>query len=295
MANILWLDKPDPYTKTRVMQAAAQLNLHVAFHPITDISFFVDEPVMRLDDERDILQEFDVLVARPIYPGISEFLTVARLFHRAGKRVIDTSLTDEGYAVSKMHDYVLLAQAGVPVPRTWQIANLAQVEEIAAGLGYPCILKGAHGSYGLHVHRVNHADGLREVFGKYPPGELMLQEFLPDEGDFRVICLGYTALPVLIHRQPPPGDFRVNAEVGGTAIARRAEDYPEICAIAQQAARALRREFAGVDIHLQNGQPRVLEVNRRPGFEQFETVTGYDVAGAALRYANQGLTGLRDL
>ena len=294
MTNLLWLDKPDAYTKTRVAQAAAQLGLRVAFHAITDIHFFTETPItaggtgggwMRLGDDRDILQEFDVLLARPIYPGISEFLTAARLFREAGKRVIDAALTDEGYAISKMHDYVVLARAGVPVPRTWQLAHLAAVEEVAARLGYPCILKGAHGSYGLRVHRIENVDELRRVFGQYAPGELMLQEFLPDEGDFRVICIGYKALPVVIHRQPAAGDFRVNAELGGSAIARPAEDFPEMCEIAQRAARALRREFAGVDIHLQNGLPRVLEVNRRPGFEQFETVTGYDVAGAALRYA----------
>ncbi|NJM40740.1 MAG: hypothetical protein HC853_08180 [Anaerolineae bacterium] len=56
--------------------------------------------------------------------------------------------------------------------------------------------------------------------------------------------------------------------------------------LAERAARALGREFAGVDIRFKDGQPVLLEVNRRPAFQNFEQTTSLDVAGAFLSYAH---------
>ena len=54
--------------------------------------------------------------------------------------------------------------------------------------------------------------------------------------------------------------------------------------IAERAARALKREFSGVDIRCRGKTPLVLEANRRPGYKDFERITGFDVAGTFLEY-----------
>jgi gamma-F420-2:alpha-L-glutamate ligase len=236
---------------------------------------------------RNLVDEFDVLVARTFYPHISEALTVARLFHDVGKIVIDHSLTDEGYVISKMHDYLLLAQHGIPVPRTWQEFDPDRLAALADSLGYPCVLKGAHGSHGTHVHLVENPDALRKRFLNYPAGELMLQEYLPADEDYRLLVIGYQALPVLVSRRPAPGDFRTNVAHSGETVAHPVEAFHELVPLAEQSARILRREFAGVDIRFCGTRPVVLEVNRRPVFENFERASGFDVAGAFMEYVSQ--------
>ena len=290
--RILWLGWEDSYTPARVRASAEKLGLDVTIAQVMDLYFVADGiaaggQVGVMLNGLNVAQHYDVLVVRAFHPYVSEALTVARLFHDAGKRVIDESLTDEGVAMSKMHDYLLLAQAGVAVPRTWQIADRAAVEALASELGYPLILKGIHGSYGTHVHLIPDERQLSEVWQRYAPGELMLQEYLPGDSDFRVICVGYHALPKLIERVPKPGDFRTNSRQGGRATGHALEAFPDLAPVAERAARVLRREFAAVDLRYRQAEPVVLEVNRRPMFENFERVTGLDVAGAFLDYVRR--------
>ncbi len=288
--KILWLGWEDAHTPARVRAAAEQFGLDVTIAQVADLRFVADSASGRAGvmlGDLDVARCFDVLVARTFHPHISEALTVVALFHQAGKLVIDESLTDEGVTLSKMHDYLALAQAGVAVPRTWQMADLAAVETLAGALGYPFVLKGVHGSYGAHVYRIDSVDQLRAVWARYQPGDLMAQEYLPADGDFRVICIGYRALPALVERVPKPGDFRTNSRQGGQAVARALSAYPDLAPLAERAARALRREFAAVDLRYRGAEPVVLEVNRRPIFENFERVTGLDVAGAFLDYVRR--------
>ncbi|MGQ9816033.1 MAG: ATP-grasp domain-containing protein [Candidatus Roseilinea sp.] len=288
--KILWLGWEDSHTPARVRAASEQRGLDVTIAQVADLRFVADSASRRVGvmlGDLDVVRCFDVLVVRVFYPRISEALTVVSLFHQAGKLVIDESLTDEGVTLSKMHDYLILAQAGLPVPRTWHIADLSQVEALAESLGYPFVLKGIHGSYGAHVHRIDTVEQLREVWARYRPGELMAQEYLPAESDFRVICIGYRALPALVERAPKPGDFRTNSRQGGQAVGHPLTAYPDLALLAEKAARVLRREFAAVDLRYRGTEPLVLEVNRRPMFENFERATGLDVAGAFLDYVRR--------
>lgn len=283
--KILLLGWEDDYTPQRMQVAACQLGIELDTLEISDLTFISagnDAGVYHCG--KDVTQTYDVLIARTFYPYISEALTVAQLFHTAGKRVVDASLTDEGFVVSKMHDYLVLAQHGIRVPRTWQLSDTARMTQLAAELGYPCVLKGIHGSHGTHVYLVNNDEELAARISTYPRGELMLQEYLPAAEDYRLIVLGYHSLPMMVCRQPVPGDFRTNVGLGHSVDARLVADYDGLAAIVEKSARVLRREFAGVDVRFYNGEPVVLEVNRRPIFENYETVTGIDVAGAFLMY-----------
>lgn len=289
--RILWLDWDEGYVAARMRQAAADLGITLATREINDLVFETSERVGIFDaivpNGGDIRQQYDVLIARTFFPRISEALTVARLFREAGKIVIDESLTDRGYVVSKMHDYLLLAQQGIPVPRSWQLCDWPAVRQTADTLGYPCVLKAVHGSYGNHVYLVNDAEQLQRQWRRYPNGDLIVQEYLPADEDFRIMVIGYKAMPLFVGRRPRAGDFRTNFELGGQSLCYDGAQpqYVEWLALAERAARSLNREFAGVDLRICNGKPVVLEVNRRPSFQNFEQTTGLDVAGEFLRYA----------
>jgi RimK family alpha-L-glutamate ligase len=283
--KVLWLGWEEIYTTRRVQEAARELGLELDVCNIHDLSFIVEErQAAVMGNGRNLLQTYDGLVVRTFYPYISEALTVARLFRDAGKAVMDQSLTDEGYAVSKMHDHLVMAEHGIPNPRTWQVFNPRQVEALAEQVSYPCLLKGIHGARGDHVYLVHNAEQLQRRLWHYPCGELMLQEYLEADEDYRLLVIGYQSLPVMVSRKPPHGDFRTNYSVGGRFVGRTVDEFPGFAELAQAAARALRREFTGVDIRLKDGQPMVLEVNRQPDFEGFERATKFDVAGEVVRY-----------
>ncbi len=281
----LWLGWEDLYTTQRVREAAQRLGLDLDTCEILDIAFGVEgDRAAVLARDLDSLAAYDVLFVRTFHPYISETLTIARLFAEAGKIVIDQSLTDEGYAVSKMHDHLVLTRNGIPTPRTWQACNPQRMAILAEQLTYPCVLKGVHGARGEHVYLVHDVEQLHRRLRHYPCGELMVQEYLPGSEDYRIFVVGYQALPVMVSRKPPKGDFRTNFSLGGKFTKRELSEFPDLKDVAEQAARALRREFTAVDIRLKNGKPIVLEVNRQPDFRGFEHATQFDVAGEVVRY-----------
>lgn len=64
----------------------------------------------------------------------------------------------------------------------------------------------------------------------------------------------------------------------------------KVVALAERAARVLGRELAKVDIlEDQRGNLFVLEVNRWPGFQNFEKLSGYNVAWEFVSYLQKKL------
>jgi RimK family alpha-L-glutamate ligase len=290
--RVVWLGWEEIYTTRRVQEAAKMQGLELDAYSIHEISFNIEGgKANAFGMGRNLLEQYDGLVARTFYPYISETLTLARLFHEAGKVVIDQNLTDEGYAVSKMHDHLVMAEHGIPTPRTWQLFNPRQVETVAEQLTYPCLLKGVHGARGNHVYLIQNTEQLHHRMWHYPYGELLLQEYLPADEDYRIMVIGYQALPVMVSRKPPKGDFRTNYSLGGRFVREELSQFPAFQDLAEKAARALRREFTAIDLRLKGDQPMVLEVNRQPDFEGFERATRFDVAGEVVRYIRQRVGG----
>jgi gamma-F420-2:alpha-L-glutamate ligase len=285
MIKILWFESGDLYTIRRGKEAGKKLGVQVDSIDVFDIRLLADGGQTGIvAGGPDLVAQYDAVIMRSFMPYVSEALTVARLFHTAGKVVVDASMADEGYAMSKMHDYIILASNGVAVPRTGQFFDPNDAEAFAEKLGYPCILKGIHGSEGRHVHKVDSRQELRKRLLHYKTGEIMVQEFLHAEQDYRVIVVGYRALPVYVTRKPREGDFRTNFEFNEEVTPHPLSEASHLQDVAERAARALRREFTGVDIRCRGSTPLVLEANRRPGFKGFEQVTSCDVAGAFIQY-----------
>ncbi len=282
--RFLWLESGDLYTVGRGIAAARERGIHVDSFEVQDLTFSADPASrpLRIGKE-DVIASYDAIIMRSFMPFVSEALTIARLFRDAGKVVVDTSLTDEGYAMSKMHDYLLLAHGGIPVPRTHHCFDAAEAERYAESFGYPCILKGIVGSEGRNVFKADSARQFRTIWRR-KPGQLTVQEFLDAEVDYRVMTVGFRALPVMVRRKPKPGEFRTNFEFNEEGTCLRTDDHADMKDIAERAARILRREFSAVDIRYRGNEPLVLEVNRRPGFKGFEETTRYDVAGALIDY-----------
>lgn len=284
--KILWFDTSSThYEALRGVEAGSKLGVQVDAVESYDVQFAADGAQVGVFYKgKNLVQEYDAVIVRGFVPFVSETITLARLFADAGKLVIDEALTTQGYAMSKMHDYVMMAAHGAAVPRTQQFCDTQDLMNAADGFGYPCILKGSYGSRGRHVHKVNSREELRKKLMTYMPGEAMVQEYLDAPVDYRLVVIDYKALPVYVSRQPRPGDFRTNFEHNEIVTAHPLDEAPELRELAEKAARALGREFSGVDIRRRGNVPLVLEANRRPGFKDFERVTGYDVAGTFIGY-----------
>src|SRR5687767_16036417 len=103
--KILWFESGDLYTIRRGKEAGEGLGVQVDSIDPLDLTFVADGSRAGVFAQgRDLIAEYDAVVVRAFMPFVAEALIIARLFRAAGKVVVDESLTEEGFAMSKMHD-----------------------------------------------------------------------------------------------------------------------------------------------------------------------------------------------
>ncbi|HTK59695.1 MAG TPA: ATP-grasp domain-containing protein, partial [Candidatus Baltobacteraceae bacterium] len=227
---------------------------------------------------------YDVLYLRHFHPYISEALLLAEWAEAEGLAVIDRALTEGHHVQSKMYEYWKLSSAGLPVPPSFQVMSLKNAYAALGGSAFPLVAKGVHGSAGRYVFKLEDEASARAALTEDLVGSFAFQDYLELEAEYRVVVIGYRAFGTM-RKVGISGDFRRNVALGSDG--ELAELPPEWLRMCEEAARLLKREFAGVDLAVSGGKPYILEVNRRPGFAGFEKATGLNVAEAFIAYVAQ--------
>jgi ribosomal protein S6--L-glutamate ligase len=179
-----------------------------------------------------------------------------------------------------------LARAGVPQVRTEICAfDARQVTAAAAEIGYPVVVKRAHGAQGRWVRRAESQEALATALAELAlegPGALIVQpEVVECAGtSIRAVVTGGRLLAVT-ERQATAPEWRSN--IAGGAVQRRAELTGEEAELVRDATAALGLGHAGVDILRTRQGPRVLEVNACPDFTSMQPHYEADLGEAVLR------------
>lgn len=224
-----------------------------------------------------------------IIPRIGASITehgvaVVRYFESHG---VTTTATAEAIASSrdKLRSLQLMAEAGLPVPKTAVVAQTSGIiPAVHAVGGPPVVLKTNQGTQGQGVilaEDLYTAEiGYRRL--QRQGQAVLVQAFLAeaDGVDRRVIVVGDRCVAAM-QRRAAEGEFRANLHRGGTAIGMTIT--AEMRALALKAARLHGLLVAGVDmIRSQNGLS-LLEVNSSPGLEGIEEATEVDIATRIIR------------
>lgn len=240
----------------------------------------------------------------PIHPGAFDFSTSERLrpgelLYRpavsfAAQRVeqmlyapgVATFYTDpEGIYFSCHNPSLLFERSGLPIPRTifCGTGNRELLTRYAERLGgFPLVFKIPGFSTGVGVGRIDSLAGLFSfadlalALGRHP----LLMAYVPDSVHWRMVVVGDRA--VAAYRNViRADDFRSTAT-------RDEADYATAAGagltdLAVRATRALRLEFAGVDIlEHPSGRAYLLEANFPCYYAQAQDVAGVDISGAMI-------------
>ena len=179
-----------------------------------------------------------------------------------------------------------LAQAGVPQVRTEICPFDAElVAAVAAQIGYPVVVKRAHGAQGRWVRRAVGPEALAAALAELAeegPGALIMQpEVVECAGaSIRAVVTGGRLLAVT-ERQAAAPEWRSN--IAGGAAQRRTELTGEEAELVRAATAALGLGHAGVDILRTRHGPRVLEVNACPDFTSMQPHYQADLGEKVLR------------
>jgi RimK family alpha-L-glutamate ligase len=181
-----------------------------------------------------------------------------------------------------------------------QRAEMAEMNRAEIGFrpyNWSIIIKGSGGDRGTRVYKANNLEEMEKLVRDLRKSETeegkryMLQEYIPNDGDYRVLVLGDKVLGVMKRSSQNKEEFRNNYSAGGAV---EVADLPEeIKQLAVKAAKVCGLAVAGVDVAFREydmKKPVIWEVNKGPQFKGFMTATGIDVPREIVKY----LAGLKN-
>ncbi len=133
-------------------------------------------------------------------------------------------------------------------------------------LEYPMIVKSITGSRGTQNYLVQDATALDAALAQMPTKAVIVQTFVPNQGDYRLLVMG-DAVKLVIHRRTQSESHLNNTSQGGLAVLVEPETLPAaMLADSVRMSKMLNREITGVDMIVDDrtGQYYFLEANNMP-------------------------------
>ena len=235
---------------------------HVADIQTTALSVISGQPKVWVDLETDILS-YDLVIFR----NASRFSALAApvcLYLAHHKVPYTNGMEGPGFYIGKIAQMFLFALNGLPVPDSLVVRNPeALVSFLPRFSDGRLIVKDNNGLRGRHNFLVQPGYDLR-AFLESQEKIYIVQPYIPNNGDYRILYMGYERKPLIFKRTGAPGSHLNNTSQGGTA--ELIDDFPEAAIdTARAAAKLFGRELAGVDILFdEHGKHFILEVNETP-------------------------------
>ena len=175
---------------------------------------------------------------------------------------------------TKIGEMVRLSDSGVPLPRTFMSSTTGTLARFKQNppFAYPFIAKAADTFGGQMNYLIHNYKELKEALQANKGQFFVLQEFIPNKFDYRVLIMG-GEIKLLMKRSR---DAKSDTHLNNTSAGAEGEFVPisdltdQMQADALKAADlTLRSDFAGVDliINSETGEHYVLEVNEAPAIQ----------------------------
>ena len=166
---------------------------------------------------------------------------------------------------SKLLQAVQFHQIGVLVARTLLVTSAVLNSESKLDWGFPCIMKAVHGSHGNDNYVAHSMDEVRLFSERQADKRFVLQRFIPNNGDYRILIIGNEILA--IGRSAVGGSHLNNTSQGGEATMIDAGQIPQkVLEDSRLITEHFKMTIAGVDV-LQDKDTNIfyfLEVNAQP-------------------------------
>ena len=211
---------------------------------------------------------------------------LARILEKAGYRLFNKAdfikLCDD-----KALTNIACASRGIKMPDTitgplfysqeLKEENFKFLDNVIAKLGLPLILKRVYGSLGLGVYLIKTKEELIEAYKEHCHAPILFQKYVGSS-------YGVSARVIIIDKKVIGGFIRYNktdfrSNYGENASSRPLKEGDKCFELASYIAKELDIEYAGIDfMFLETGEPILCEINSNAFFEEFEKVTGINVA-----------------
>lgn len=245
----------------------------------------LDVRALRFDLHRpEEWRRFDVVLERCV--SQTQALAAVRVLESFGVACVNRSAVIDACG-DKLTTSLLLARAGVPIPRTLAAVDPESALRAIEEMGYPVVLKPTVGSWGRLLARVNDRDAAeallehKATLGSVQHGVFYVQEYVRKPGrDLRVFMIGDEPICGICRRSE---HWITNTARGGHAEALTIT--PEIAGVCVAASRALGGGVLAIDLlECPRRGLLVSEVNHTMEFRNSVGPTGVDIPGRIVEY-----------
>lgn len=215
---------------------------------------------------------------------------LARFIEKCGIRLFNKAdfikLCDD-----KVLTFIACSNLGIRMPKTFagplmyrepKKSEYSFLTTVENELGFPMVVKKVYGSLGEGVYLVNNHDELTYLYKEIYRNPILFQEYIKNSygRSLRILIIDGKVFGGFIRYNH--SDFRSN--FGDTADGKELENSEKYYSFAQDIANKLNIEYAGIDLLFdENEDPILCEINSNAFFEEFEKVTGLNVAEAIVK------------
>lgn len=260
-------------------------NTKVVYATYSDLIFWVyNQKPSILDNHNGYrLEEYDFVQFRNFCYDLDTAPVVANYLNHFGIPFTNSEVNN-GINTEKLSQMFTLAFANLPVPNTYyaHIVDQDFQKTIGDKLGYPMIMKANDGSKGDSNYLVDSQAELQEILDRESGKYFVFQNYIPNNGDYRLLFIGLNREPLVFLRQGDKDTHLNNTSKGGQGKLVDVKQLPLVFRQhALSAARTLGREISGVDILVDKttDKPYLLEVNSTPaiatGFAQDKKLAAF--------------------
>ncbi len=222
---------------------------------------------------------------------------LARLLEKAGYRLFNKAdfikMCDD-----KMLTFIACANKGIKMPKTiagplvytdLTSENYRFLDKVIEEIRLPMVVKKVYGSLGEGIYLINTKEELVNLYSQIARNPIIFQEYVnkhPGQS-IRVLIIDGKVFGSFIRKNPY--DFRSN--FGELATSQKLQKPAKYEDFAQKIADKLRIEYAGIDLlTTEDEEPILCEINSNAFFEEFEKVTGLNVAKAVMEMVIRKVT-----
>lgn len=273
--NVLLIGSKNPGSKNDIQVLASRLGLeNILTCFLEDLMFFISNQEQKIIDTvtGEDIANADLVICMNWYkqskllPYKDMGFTIALYLESKGVTYWNREMRDQR-STTKLSAMMQLALNGLAVPATIFAANSSRLEAALPG-DFPMVVKAVAGSRGVNNFLVKNQIELEKVLASHGDIAFMIQEFLPNDYDLRVVCAD--SKPVLVIKRSRAGQYTHlnNTSQGAAAeIVELSQVDPDVIAAATKACKVMRRDIAGVDFIIANDRSQrmvCLEVNALP-------------------------------
>jgi len=171
----------------------------------------------------------------------------------------------------KLRQTYELARHGLPVPKTYYSPEYSDqhLERAVQHLGWPIVIKVTTTDRGEGVFLADSLEKAKEVLSAIPDKEIILQQFLKNDLDYRILVLGHKIAVAEKRIRTDEKDFRNNVSLGAKEEFFDPKELPkDISDDCEKASRITDIQVAGVDFIISDGQHYFLEINTMPALTE---------------------------